>query len=85
MLLTGKGTINKYTGINNCFGTGWRARVMAREIDDAEAPGDHIRRRYIIFILNLLKDFFLMRGYEVLCFSDSTTVLFGLSYFLPQD
>jgi len=55
---------------------------MAREIDDAEAPGDHIRRRYIIFILNLLKDFFLMRGYEVLCFSDPTIVLFasGLAY-----
>jgi len=52
--------------------------VTAMEIDDAEAPGDHIRRRYIIFILNLLKDFFLMRGYAVLCFSDPTIVLFGL-------
>ena len=30
------------------------------------------------FILNLLKDFFLMRGYAVLCFSDPTIVLFGL-------
>ena len=55
-----------------------RPRVTAMEIDDAEAPGDHIRRRYIIFILNLLKDFFLMRGYEVLCFSNPTIVLIGL-------
>ena len=54
-----------------------RPRVTAMEIDDAEAPGDHIRR-YIIFILNLMKDFFLMRGYEVLCFSNPTIVLIGL-------